>query len=37
MDSYGSSFGRIAVIILAGMVLVGDVIFGLQMAKDVFS
>lgn len=32
-----SSYGRIAVILLAGLVLVGDALFALQMSKDLFN
>jgi len=31
-----SSYGRIAVIIFAGLVLVGDALFALQMSKELF-
>jgi hypothetical protein len=36
MEHSGSSYGRWAVIILAGLVLIGDLIFTVHMAGDVF-
>jgi hypothetical protein len=36
MDQSSPGYGRIAVIILAGLVMIGDLIFVVQMAKDVF-
>ena len=36
MSSYGSAFGRLAVIVLCGAVFVGDLIFVANMAQEVF-
>jgi hypothetical protein len=35
MDAYRPGFGRMAVIVLAGLVLIGDLFFALKMMADV--
>jgi hypothetical protein len=37
MEAQGPGYGRLAVIVLAGLALVGDLIFAVRMAGDFFS